>query len=255
MQNLNRADINFTTDTWPIDQNKPSILFIHGAGLSKLIWEKQVSSLSKTANTISIDLPGHGLSKKKALQSIEDYAKCVISFINEIDLKNCFICGLSMGGAIVQWLMINNEDMFKGAILICTGAKLSVTPEIFTAIENDYTSFIQMTQQFAVSSKTDPAKIIPVIKDMELCPKETALSDFKVCNNFNVIDSVSKIKKPVLIITGKDDKLTPEKYGIFLEKKITSAQRVNINEAGHLIPVEKPEELNSSIIRFISQNI
>ncbi len=255
MQNLNISDVSFTAGKWPIDKNKPSIVFIHGAGLSKLIWEKQVKALSKKANTIAIDLPGHGFNKKKAKKTIADYADYVKKFINKTGLKNCFICGLSMGGAIAQWLMINNQDMFKGAIFVCTGAKLSVASEIFNAIENNYSSFVQMTQNFAVSGKTDPAKVTPVIEDMELCSKETTLSDFIACDNFNVIGSLSQITKPVLIITGQDDKLTPEKYGIFLKKNIISAHRVNINEAGHLIPIEKPHELNSNIIKFVYQNI
>jgi pimeloyl-ACP methyl ester carboxylesterase len=55
------------------------------------------------------------------------------------------------------------------------------------------------------------------------------------------------------VVTGEDDLLTPPKFGEFLADKIKGAQRVHILDAGHLLPVEKPDELNRAIIDFLNQ--
>jgi pimeloyl-ACP methyl ester carboxylesterase len=58
---------------------------------------------------------------------------------------------------------------------------------------------------------------------------------------------------PVLVITAEEDRLTPTKYGIFLEEKIAKASRVHIQDAGHLVPAEKPEEINMAIEDFLDR--
>ncbi|MBW1754045.1 MAG: alpha/beta hydrolase, partial [Deltaproteobacteria bacterium] len=70
---------------------------------------------------------------------------------------------------------------------------------------------------------------------------------------FDVTEKLSLIEVPVLVLTGNDDNVTPLKYGTFLEKNITNAKLVNIEDAGHLSPIEKPHEVNRSIHDFLSQ--
>jgi pimeloyl-ACP methyl ester carboxylesterase len=53
------------------------------------------------------------------------------------------------------------------------------------------------------------------------------------------------------VVTAEEDKLTPPKVGEFLEKSIRTASRIHITDAGHLVPVEKPEETNQAILRFL----
>jgi pimeloyl-ACP methyl ester carboxylesterase len=55
----------------------------------------------------------------------------------------------------------------------------------------------------------------------------------------------------VLVVSAEDDPLTPPKYGEFLENKIPNACRIHIMEAGHFVAMEKPEEFNSVIVKFL----
>jgi pimeloyl-ACP methyl ester carboxylesterase len=68
-----------------------------------------------------------------------------------------------------------------------------------------------------------------------------------------VTEKLGLIEVPVLVLTGRDDNITPVKYGIFLEKNIKNAKLVNIEDAGHLSPIEKPHEVNRSIHNFLIQ--
>ena len=51
----------------------------------------------------------------------------------------------------------------------------------------------------------------------------------------------------------QDDKLTPPKYGDFLEKSIRNAQRAYIKDAGHLVPMEKPDEVSRIMLEFLDR--
>ena len=119
---------------WPPASEKATILFIHGSVGSKMIWEEQVTALSERVNTVAIDLPGHGARKGPGRDTVEGYAKVILDFLDPTNLPNPIPCGLSIGGAIVQYLLIRAKERFKSGILVNTGARLRVMPMIFDTI-------------------------------------------------------------------------------------------------------------------------
>ncbi len=255
MENRETGGIGFISGHWPLYPDKPTLVFIHGAALTNVFWESQVKSLTELANTVAVDLPGHGTSQGPGKENISDYAQSVMNFLNLIEAPRPIPCGLSMGGAITQQLLINNKDRFPAGILINTGARLKVMPLIFETIEKNYSDFVEMLCVFAISSKSDAKKLRPEIEACSKCQPDVALGDFRACDSFDMVEKLSLIDVPVLVITANDDKLTPFKYGTFLEKNIKNAKLVNIKEAGHLSPIEKPKEVNKAIRDFLCQTL
>ena len=75
-----------------IDENKETIVFIHGSGLSHIVWSltEQFFS-SKNFNVLSIDLPGHGNSDGPCLDSIEKIADWLEEVFKNLKLKNLIL--------------------------------------------------------------------------------------------------------------------------------------------------------------------
>ena len=243
----------YIAGSWPLDPEKSTILFIHGSVGSNILWQSQVEALAERVNTVAIDLPGHGNSQGSGKDNVSDYARFVVEFIDEIKAPGPIPCGLSLGGAIVQQLLLDYPDRFRAGILVSTGARLKVLPAIFDAIEKDYNGFVEMIKEFSASEKTGPKLLEPLMEDSAKCKPEVALCNFRACNDFDVMERLSSIEVPVLVISAEDDKLTPPKYGEFLEKNIKNATRVHIRDAGHLSPAEKPDEVNKAILDFLEQ--
>ncbi|MBF0117958.1 MAG: alpha/beta hydrolase [Desulfobacterales bacterium] len=231
------------------DNNKPTIIFIHGSGCSKNIWSYQINSLAGYANTIAIDLPSHGESMIQNINSISEYAKVVFDFINEINPPNPIPCGFSMGGAITLELLINYRDLFKFGILVCTGAKLKVFPQIIDLVQKDYNSYIEMIR--LTYNKNEGNWVDKLIDDIKNCRQDVVFNDFKACDAFDIRDKLNLINTPVLIITAENDILTPKKYGEFLEKNIENAKRAHIMDSGHFVSLEKPASLTNIIKIFL----
>jgi pimeloyl-ACP methyl ester carboxylesterase len=253
MENREIGGIWFISGHWPLDPDKPTLIFIHGAALSGIFWEPQITYFKDVANTVAVDLPGHGVSKSFGKESISDYAQFVMDFIDLIGAPRPIPCGLSMGGAITQQLLINHPDRFPAGILINTGARLKVMPLIFQTVRKSYNDFVEMLCVSAVSVKSDVEKLRTVIETCSKCRPDVVLGDFLSCDSFDVTEKLSLIKVPVLVLTGDDDNITPLKYGVFLEKNIKNAKLVTIKDAGHFSPIEKPHEVNRSIHDFLSQ--
>jgi len=128
-----------------------------------------------------------------------------------------------------------------------------VLPTIFETIENDFDSFLKTMPALAASKKTDPKLLEPLSKTSAKCAPAVVSGDFRACDEFDVMDRLSAMVVPVLIISAEDDRLTPPKYADFLEKNIPNASRAHIMDAGHLAPVEKPQEVTQAILKFLDR--
>ena len=254
MEERKTNGIGYITGRWPLDPAKSTIVFVHGAGGSSTFWSAQVQGLAAQFNTIALDLPGHGRSGGGGNTKIEAYAQVVADFVKQVDMPVPVPCGLSMGGAISQQLLLDFRDQFKAGILISTGAMLKVAPAIFDAIENDYSGFVDMIGNLAASKKSDPGLIQPFKDGLTGCKPQITHGDFQACNRFNITDRLSSVGSPVLVLSAQDDKLTPPKYADVLEKAIKTAERSHINDAGHVVPLEKPVEVNQAIADFLDRN-
>jgi pimeloyl-ACP methyl ester carboxylesterase len=245
------GEIGFITGKWPLDSQKPTLVFIHGAGASRLLWESQVEALSSFANTVAIDLPGHGVSYGNGRDSISDYAQVVNNFLDLEQVPRPIPCGLSMGGAITQNLLINTPGRFPAGILINTGARLKVLPMIFETIGKSFNEYVRLSGTFAISQKNTSANLTRRVAACLQSTAEVVLGDFRACDAFDVIGQLDMINVPVLVLTASDDILTPIKYGSYLAANLKDAHLVNIEDAGHFSPIEKPIEINNAIHDFL----
>jgi len=241
----------FRAGRWPLDPGLPTVVFIHGSGVSGVIWHGQVEALADEMNTVALDLPGHGASGGAGMESVAGYATVVDDFISSLRAPLPIPCGLSLGGAVVLQLLLEYPGKYNAGIVINSGARLRVMPMIFEAIEKDYQAFLAAAPAFSISEKTDPSSVKPFTDAMAACPPAVALGDFRACDAFDVMERLGEIAVPVLVLTASDDKLTPPKYGAFLAERIAGATLVNIEDAGHLSPMEQPEEVTRAISEFV----
>lgn len=245
------AGIHFAAGRWPLADTGPTLVFIHGSGGTHRLWEAQIDALAARVNTVAVDLPGHGASDGGGMRQVPDYAESVAGFIETLAAPGPIPCGLSLGGAIVQQLLIDHPDLCRAGILAGTGARLKVLPAIFDAIENDYESFLDMLDRFAFSPATARELKKPLLEDTADCPPEVTYGDFEACNRFDLMGRIGEIRVPVLVVTAEDDKMTPPKYGDFLTDGIPRAFRAHIENAGHHMPAEQPAEFNRAVVEFL----
>lgn len=243
--------ISFTAGNWPVKSNRMTLIFIHGSGETSLLWDAQVAALAGDYNTIALDLPGHGVSDGPGMDTIVGYTNAVMAFLQKAGFANLVPCGLSIGGAIVQQMLLDHNDRLRAGILVSTGARLRVMPQIFETIEKDYQEFVALSRMFAASPKTPAVLLDPLMEMTARCDPAVTAGDFRACNQFDVMTRLGEITLPVLIISAEDDQLTPPKYSDFLEKNIAGAVRCRIPEAGHVVPVEKPDEVTRAIKEFL----
>lgn len=227
------------------------IVFIHGSGMSGSLWYKQKDALKNNLETILVDLPGHGKSSGDGCNSVEEYRDVVRDVIKNNSLERCYIAGHSLGGAIAISFALTYPELLKGVLLIGTGARLRVLPKILDEIRIKKDEIVKFIIDYSFSDKTEQEVKDSFFKEMMKCDENVIFKDFNSCNNFDVMDKVKEIDLPTLIICGTEDKLTPPKYSHYLHNEIKGSKLILIENAGHMVMVEKPEETNQSILKFI----
>jgi pimeloyl-ACP methyl ester carboxylesterase len=236
-----------------------AITMIHGATYNHRLWIRQIRVLSSIGEVYALDLPGHGASSRfpaSQLVSIKSYADHVHELLTAMGRSSTVLVGHSMGGAISIRYALDHPGEVKALILVGTGAKLGVIPMIFEALSTNYEKGIRVgIAAWAFAKTTDKSVIEEGINEMLKCPKDIAIADFKACSEFDVRDSISSIEAPTLVIVGNEDKLTPIKWAEYLNSNIRNSEMKIVKTAGHMVMVEKPDEVNESIVSFLNRTI
>jgi len=231
--------------------NHQPIIFIHGAGGSSATWIMQLRGLSDAFNVIAIDLNGHGKSKDRLEK---DVTKSYLDDINSAISKyfQPILVGHSMGGMLTQLYALTNPEKIRGIVLVGTGAKLRVMPSIFDLLKNNFDDYIDAVSGFMFHKGASPELVDASKTEMKKCKPDIISRDFAACDLFDIMDDVSKISVPALVIVGRDDVMTPVKYSEYLHRSITNSTLKIIENAGHAVMLEQPGVLNKIIRNWIN---
>ncbi len=231
--------------------NLPVVL-IHGVGGTHLHWPSEVRRLTKL-RVYALDLPGHGRSGHIGLQTIDAYADSILTWMEAAKIHRAAFVGHSMGGAIALTLARKHAEFVLGLGLISTGVRLRANPAILENITNNQ-SFPTVVSLIISKSFSKYANL----RLVELATKrlyETRPSvlhgDFTACDNFNMMESISTIRTPTLVLCGQDDEMTPLRYSQYLNDNIKDSQMVVIPDAGHMVMLEKPQMISQTLGGFL----
>jgi len=229
------------------------VVLIHGAGGSHLYWPPEIRRLPEL-RVYAIDLPGHGKSEQRGLQQIQTYAESILTWMIEIGLHRAAFVGHSMGGAIALTLAKNHADRVLGLSLISTGARLRVAPAILdnSANPQSFPTAVSIIITKAFSSKANPRLVELARERMNKIRPSVLHGDFIACNNFDMLESLSTIKQPTLIVGGENDELVPLRYHHYLSDHIPGAQIQVIPNAGHMVMLEQPQSVAKALKKFLS---
>ncbi len=230
------------------------VVLLHGAGGSHLSYPPSIRRLSGF-HIYALDLPGHGKSGGEGERSIEAYGGRVLDWMRAAGLEAAVIAGHSMGGAIAQTLAIEAPESVLGLVLIGTGARLPVNPQLLAEIATPETYRTALGKIIAWSfDPSCPPRLMELVaKRMAETRPEVLVGDFIACDAFDLTERVSEIKCPTLVICGENDKMTPPRNAHFLTSQISGADLEIIPQAGHMVMLEKPQAVASALARFLTK--
>jgi len=227
-----------------------ALILIHGAGESRLVWPGALRRLPG-AVVYALDLPGHGRSRGRGRSSIAEYAAVVVNWMAAIGLPRAVWVGHSMGGAIAQWAALHHPERVTGLVLVATGARLRVSPQILEGLRADFPRTVDLIVEWSWGI-SPPAHLVEKSRRMlSAADPEVVEGDYRACDAFDVMGRLGEIRAPTLVIGGTADRMTPIKYAEYLAAHIPGAQLVRIEGAGHMVMLEQPEAVAEAVRAFL----
>lgn len=231
-------------------EKAPALLLLHGAGGSRLEWPAELRRMPNAAVYV-LDLPGHGRSELPGRDTIEDYASVVLAFIEKAGLRDVVVLGWSMGGAIAQLIGLRQPPAVTALVLVSTGARLRVMDAILEGVVDDFQATAEVIVDNVWAEGAPSALVEASRRRLQQADPAVVHGDYVACNRFDLMDGLSEIALPTLVINGTADRMTPLKYGRFLAQEIPDARLVVVEGAGHMVALEEPEAVAAAVHRFL----
>jgi len=221
-----------------------NVFFLHGLGGNIYNWAYQTKYFSETNNVVSLELPGHGRSSGKGGSTIEYYTDLIRQFFDVMELDNIVIVGHSMGGVVSLDFSFKYPERVKALVLIATSAKFDIPTQKLMELKNDMESIFGSLDKAKEKMKDIDERL--VTNDMMVL-----LGDVMAIKKYDGTSHLSELTMPTLVIGGADDVLAPVAYSEQLHGSIKNSELKIIENAGHMVMVEAPQEFNAVLEEFL----
>lgn len=272
-----------------------TIIFCHGYSLSQDVWYYQRAGFERSARCVFWDQRSHGLSGRSdpELVSIDQLGADLYEVLMATcpsSSQKVVLVGHSMGGMTVMALADQQPELFGtkviGAVLISTAAstvdpvtwlpkplrsavRLAIPPVMSGAAKGRIAGVVERGRQSAgdiayLSTRHlafgDPRVSPTVVAFLERVIRETpieVIADFYVAlaghEKRHALGVLGKI--PVLVVTGDRDRMVESSYSDQIAEAIGNAELMTIKGAGHLVILERPNEINEAIAGLVNRAI
>lgn len=264
---MDEYQFNSNTGIAYLDYNpnrKSAVLLLHGLGVDGSSWGYQFPALVEAGyRVIAVDMPGFGKSYPPAGRwTIKGVTGRIAQFLDEVNIDRFSIVGISMGGIVAQQLALDFPAKVDRLVLVNTFASLR---------PRRLSEMLYMLSRFTIANLRGVAyqanlvawRLFPQPDQADLRNEMIARilqADQKVYRQamlglglFNSAPRLKQIKMPVLVISGAKDTTVSLVNQKALVAGICGARHVVIDDAGHAVIVDQPNQFNQALISFIQE--
>jgi pimeloyl-ACP methyl ester carboxylesterase len=132
-----------------IDSKKDTVIFLHGSGLSHIVWSLSEQFFSnKNFNVLSLDLPGHGNSDGPCLDTIEKIADWIESVLVALDLKTVILIGHSQGCLEILEYAHKYKNRLKKLVFIGGSYRMPVNQDLIDLAKNGDSDAVKLMMKW-----------------------------------------------------------------------------------------------------------
>lgn len=243
-------------------EGHPTLVFMHGAGSSHLVWSQQSRSFAYAGyNVLAVDFPGHNLSSGEALTDVEAQAIWIGELLDALAIKEASFIGHSQGGLVALELAATQPERVEKAVFVATAGAIPVNEMLISTAENkEPRAKASMTAwghgpdaHLFDNSVPGVSNVGLGLRTMDLNPGGVVATDLKACAAYEGgYEKASTVQCPTLCVLAAKDKMTPMKFGKKLAEALPHNTLHILPDSGHTIPAERPIELNALLRDFLN---
>jgi 3-oxoadipate enol-lactonase len=241
------------------------VLMIQGLGASKNAWNLQRIAMATRFRIISFDNRGAGRSDKPTEPfTLEQMADDALAVLDAAGIETAHVVGASMGGVISQIVAVKYPHRVRSLTLVCTACRHHPRRQELlqawakTAADKGMIEVGKEAAQWVMSPRSF-RRLVPAFTWMgplaALRPRHSFVSQIDAILNTreDLVDQLSTITAPTMVIVGNQDILTPRGDSEEIAERIPNAELVVISGAAHGLMMEHSSTFNRILIEFLQR--
>lgn len=232
---------------------RPLAVFVHGAGLDHTVWALQSRWLAFHGwNVLAVDLPGHGRSDGPLLGDVGAAADWVLALIAAANGTAATLIGHSLGSLVALEAAARAPQIVDRLVLIGSAAAMPVHPDLLAAAQANDHAAIDMVNLwgygYAAGIGGSAAPGVWMVgageRILERAGPGVLYNDLAACSAYTTgLEAAARVRAATLLVSGTKDQMTPLKSARVLAAAIAGATLVALEDAGHMLLAERPDEL------------
>ncbi len=244
------------------DPAKPTVILLHGLGGSLGNWQTTTGPLSQNYHVIALDQVGFGKSDKPFLKyRVATFVDFLDKFMSELKIEKASLVGNSMGGWVAGLIAIKYPNRVEKIVLADAAG---IVPANYSEVDiyqlNNSTRdeiLANMKKIFATPALQNNEALIDQFMTLRVMTNDgntinSLIESIKRREDF-LNTRLGEIKKPTLIIWGKQDGLLPVADATTFNKGIAGSELVIFDACGHAPQFEKANDFNKAVLAFLAK--
>ncbi len=243
----------------------PVLALTHGLGGYLDSWEPTVAAFRDRYTVLTWDVRGFGGSDRRPdTLAPEVWASDLATVLDEVGAEDAVIAGISMGGVIAQRFALDFPDRARALILISTSSEVNERAE---AGWNARAAAIERDGLAKTLTPTGPALSYgkeyrerhaeEILEAARLASERNDPACYaaacRAVSNIDYTADLATISCPTLILQGLEDAVTPPGGSVIMSRRISGARLLMLQDCGHFIPTERPDEFHAEVEAFLTQ--
>jgi 3-oxoadipate enol-lactonase len=251
---------------YEITGSGPELLLISGLGASRRSWLPVLPQLSERHTCITLDNRGTGRSDvPPGPYSMEQLSDDAAALLAHLGLGPVRAVGWSMGGVILQAMLLDHPEAISRAVL------LSTLPS-YTDVQHPWLDGLLALRQAGVDpvvlgaagiawgftpyTLTNHAAVAAALRLGAEDPEATSYAGFAAqAAGIRVFDrraELHRVTAPTLVLVGAEDVLTPPSQAVEIAERIGGSKLTVLPRGGHGMIVEFPAPVLAAIEEFLA---
>lgn len=244
------------------DPAKPKVILLHGLGGNATNWAFNVPALAQNYHVIALDQVGFGRSDRLMVKyRVGTYVDFLDKFMAELKIDKASLVGNSLGGWVAALTAIKYPNRVEKIVLADAAGLKPAEIDLTQIYSLNYSTRDEVRQLLKLVFFNQAIFGSEVMVEQSMAVRVTANDGYTINS---LIESIKRnedflngrlgeIKKPTLIVWGKQDGLLKLADGEQFKREIAGSELIVFDQCGHVPMVEKAADFNKAVLTFLAK--